>query len=141
MEWTKADPKFIGYKAIFHGVTDLAITITGVSDDLMYYWSGNEIFPSFQVEIIKPGQPASEEAMTPEQLAEIKRNWHSWPVTDLIAEIERLQAALREQIEYNRLRNDRDAYLLTVAEWGLDGKWGVDKEFSERPRPGEFGLE
>lgn len=33
--------------------------------------------------------------MTPEKLAEIKRNWHSWPVTDLIAEIERLQAELK----------------------------------------------
>ena len=97
--------------------------------------------------------------MTPERLAEIKRSWHGWTVTDLIAEIERLrteaeglraemdrlqnrlQNALGEIIKFNPLRNDRDAYLLAIAEWGIKGKWGIEEEFTDRPRAIDFGLE
>lgn len=57
------------------------------------------------------------------------------------AEIYRLRSVLRELIEFNRLRNDRDAYLLALAEWGIKGKWGADEEFSERPQRADFGLE
>jgi len=96
--------------------------------------------------------------MTPEQLQEIKARVEAMAsnkfkdeaafiahsrqdVPALVAEVERLQYALQEQIEYNRLRNDKDAYLLAVAQWGITGKWGVDDEFMERPQPKDFGLE
>lgn len=59
----------------------------------------------------------------------------------LITEVRRLQDALEETIKFNPLRNDRDAYLLAVSEWGLKGKWGVDEEFTERPNVSKFGLE
>lgn len=58
-----------------------------------------------------------------------------------LAEYERLQSVLEELMEFNPLRNDRDAYLLALSEWGIKGKWGVDEEFSERPGRADFGLE
>ena len=53
----------------------------------------------------------------------------------------RLKNVLKELIEFNPLRNDRDAYLLALSEWALDGKWGEYEEFSERPQRADFGLE
>lgn len=58
-----------------------------------------------------------------------------------LAEYERLQSILKELIEFNPLRNDRDAYLLALSEWGIKGKWGAEEEFSERPQRADFGLE
>lgn len=58
-----------------------------------------------------------------------------------LAEYERLQGVLKEMMEFNPLRNDRDAYLLALSEWGIKEKWGVDEEFSERPGRADFGLE
>ena len=58
-----------------------------------------------------------------------------------LAEHERLQNVLKELIKFNPLRNDRDAYLLALSEWGIKGKWGADEEFSERPQRIDFGLE
>jgi hypothetical protein len=75
--------------------------------------------------------------MTPEQLAEIE----AIIIPALCAEVRRLQEALGEIIKFNPLRNDRDAYLLAVAEWGLKEKWGVDLEFTERPQLTDFGLD
>lgn len=62
-------------------------------------------------------------------------------IKKLLTEIERTQIALKEMIEFNLLRNDRDAYLLAMAQWGLKGRWGVDEEFTERPTRAEFGLD
>lgn len=58
-----------------------------------------------------------------------------------LAEYERLQSVLKELLDWNPLRNDRDAYLLALTEWGIKGKWGAEEEFSERPERGDFGLE
>lgn len=58
-----------------------------------------------------------------------------------LAEYERLQSVLKELLYWNPLRNDKDAYLLALTEWGIKGKWGVDEEFSERPDKAVFGLE
>ena len=85
--------------------------------------------------------------MTPEQLQEIKAHYANYTGTngatiqELIAEVERLQAAIKEVMAFNRLRNDRDAYLLATAEWELTGRWGIDGEFTDRPQRGEFGIE
>ena len=57
-EWTKADPALIGTWATFHGVTTRAVFITAVSRGLNYYWSHEEVFPSFQV---TPGVSAEEQ--------------------------------------------------------------------------------
>lgn len=60
---------------------------------------------------------------------------------EINARIERQQIALTEIMYFNRLRNDKDAYLLAMAQWGLTGKWGVDNEFTKQPQRNEFGLE
>lgn len=62
-------------------------------------------------------------------------------IDELNAKIERQQIALREVMRFNPLRNDRDAYLLAIAQWGLTGKWGAEDEFTEQPQRSEFGLE
>ena len=56
--WTLADPANIGRLAISHQVTDHRVRITGVTDDLRYYWGfdfnwgEDTVFLPFQVEII-----------------------------------------------------------------------------------------
>ncbi len=59
----------------------------------------------------------------------------------LATEVERMNDALEEVIKFNRLRNDLDAYLLAVSEWGIKGKWGADEEFTDRPDLTDFGVE
>jgi hypothetical protein len=59
----------------------------------------------------------------------------------LLSEIDRMKTSLRELIKLNHLRNDLDAYLLAVAEFGIYGRWGVDEEFTTHPQRKDFGVE
>jgi hypothetical protein len=67
--------------------------------------------------------------------------WAADDIPVLLSEVERMQTCLRELIQLNRIRNDLDAYLLAVAEFGIYGRWGVDQEFTTSPQRKDFGVE
>ena len=48
-------------------------------------------------------------------------------------EIERMRHVLKMICEYNPLRNDRDAFIQELCEYGLG-------HIDEEPKPAEFGL-
>jgi len=63
-------------------------------------------------------------------------------MNDSLSVEERLERALiaLEIIQgCNRLKNDRDAYLHAVGEWGMCKEWGDG--FNFKPHPEEFGID
>ena len=48
--------------------------------------------------------------------------------------LERLEFALNKYQQYNRLRNDLDAYLDSLARWAM----GIDKN---KPNPSDYGVD
>ena len=58
----------------------------------------------------------------------------STPVSDIVDDLNKAYAALKELNARNPLHNDLEAYLFDVAEWGLGQR-------DERPDPAFYGLE
>lgn len=55
-------------------------------------------------------------------------------VHTLLLELKKARVALAELKKYNRLRNNRDAYLWDIIEWATG-------EMEEKPEPANYGLE
>jgi hypothetical protein len=50
----------------------------------------------------------------------------------LMADIDRMKEAIEYHLEFNRLANDKDAFLYNICEWGL-GR-------GEKPKSEDFGI-
>ena len=61
-------------------------------------------------------------------------NFKICDMCSILNQRETMQEALEILQKYNRIRNDTEAYLYTVAEWGL----GICEK---RPIPGDYGID